>query len=183
MMLFLVPLFLSCGSQSIDIAEDCDVRIDEIAPSEAQAGDTISATLRPTTTIWDTAVYVDDERAEVVEIIRENCETCDQCKIDFGCLDCDDCDDCDLVCRTECVESTTFILPEISPGEAQVVIYNGHGGSNPYPLLVTANIDTGDMSDDSGVSDSGEPVDSSAFKPTSIAPTSGNAARVIHKEP
>lgn len=182
-MFLLVPLLFSCGSQSIDIAEDCDVRIYEISPSEGQAGDTVSATLRPTTTIWDTAVYVDGDRAEVVEINRENCEACDQCKEDFGCLDCDDCDDCDLLCRTDCVESASFIVPEITPGQSQVIIYNGHGGSNAYPLMVTGNIDTGDTSDDSGVSDSGTPVDSSAYQPTYVPPPSGNAPEVIHKEP
>ncbi len=176
MLLLIVSFLMACGTQSVDITEDCDVRIFALTPTMGSAGTIVSAETAPITSIWDTAVYVNNERAEITEIQRDNCDACDQCKTDFACLACDDCDACDEICRTECVESLAFIVPELDPTDAQVVIYNGHGGSNPSPFSVTGPMDSGDASLDTGSIDSGTAVDTGTLGPTSIPPPSANAS-------
>ena len=183
-MMILVFFFAACGTQTYDLAEDCDVRAAELSPAEAAPSERVSATTSPVTTIWDTAVYVNDSRAEIIDIERTNCEACDQCMVDEGCLACDDCDACDVICRSECVELINFIVPEIAPGTARVSIYNGHGRSNSLALLVTARNDTGspDMAD-SGDADSGIEVDTKGHDATIKPPPSALNIGTIRKEP
>ena len=162
MIRFFLLILCACGGQAIEFAEDCDVRIHEVSPQEGPAGTQVAARLVPVTTIWDTAVYANGERAAVDEIVRENCEACDECKQAEGCIACNDCDACDALCKAECVESVLFTVPSIAEGPAEIVIYNGHGGSNPHPFTVSAATDTGDTASDYGSIDSGLTVDSTA---------------------
>jgi hypothetical protein len=145
----LFPLLLACGTTTIDISKDCDVRLGEPTPNEAAVGAVVSASISPATTHWDTAVYVGGERAPVSEIVRVGCEACDTCKEDAGCLSCSDCDDCDAICEAECIETVVFSIPDLPPGATDVVLYNGHGGSNTQLLQVNPPSDTGAV--DSGL--------------------------------
>lgn len=174
----------ACGTQTYDFAEDCDVRIVELNPNEAAPGDTVSATSTPVTTVWDTAVYVNSERAEIVDIERMNCEACDECKVEEGCLACDDCDACDALCRTECIEQVNFVVPQISAGPARVSMYNGHGGSNSLGFVIASPDDTGSTDlTDTGDVDSGLEVDTKALRATINPPSPHSNLGTIRKEP
>ena len=166
-MAILFFLLMACGTTTIGLVEDCDVLASDVQPTEAAVGTQATVNVSPVSTHWDTAAYVDGNRAEVVDITREGCEECDSCKDEFGCLACSDCDDCDAICKSDCVESVVFIVPAVPVGPADVVVYNSNGTSNPLSIMVTAPLDTGEpdtgsSSDDSGAVDTGssEPTDS-----------------------
>ena len=110
--------------------------------------------------------YLGGERAQVVDITREGCDECDSCKEDQGCLACSDCDECDAICKSDCIESVTFVVPVLPEGPKGVVVYNGSGSSNPVTLNVTAPFDTGDPDTGGSADDSGGPVDTGAAGPT-----------------
>jgi len=163
---FLLLALFSCSSSPVTLAQNCDVRLATLAPTTTAAGDTVRATGGPMTTVWDTAVYVDGNRAEVIALDREGCEACDTCKADNSCQSCDDCDACDAICDTDCVESVDFIAPNISSESGQVAFYNGHGQSNAIPLMYSGQTDTGVPSDSGEIPspvDSGSPEDTSSL--------------------
>ena len=107
--------------------------------------------------VWDTVVYVGENRAETVSLQREGCEECDDCKAENQCSACDDCDDCDALCSETCVESIDFTIPEVSVGQYEVSFYNGHGQSNSIILGVTHPSDTGVGGDGAAPIDTGTP--------------------------
>ena len=118
------------------------------------------------TSIWDTAVYVSDTRAELVSLQRDGCDSCDECRDQNNCEVCDDCDVCDAKCDTECVESVDFIAPAMPTGPADVSFYNGHGQSNPISLTYSETPDTGASSDSEEIT---PPVDTGPVEDTSSA--------------
>ncbi len=152
-------MIFACGTTTVALVEDCDVLGAGIEPQEAPAGAIVTAEVTPVTTHWDTAVYVNGVRAEVGEILREGCEACDTCKETNACLACDDCDDCDATCKADCNERIAFTVPNIPAGPAQVVIYNGHGTTDPIAFTVSASADTGEADTGSSSTDSGGDVD------------------------
>ncbi len=112
---------------------------------------------RPFTSAYDTAIYVGDARATIIELERAGCEECDECLTEQSCTGCDDCDPCDLLC-TECLETVRFVVPQVDPGATVVRLYNRHGESNALPLEVLApptdtGADTGPTDTGSGDSD------------------------------
>lgn len=167
----MIPLLLmflmACGTTTVDVSKDCDLRMGPIAPASGPAGSLVQAKIDPATTVWDTAIYVGGERAEVTEIGREGCEECDTCKEEAGCLECSDCDTCDAICQADCSESVTFTIPDLTAGVADVVLYNSHGSSNKETFTVSATTDT-------GASDSGSDVDSGSTESTDTADTSSD---------
>lgn len=165
-MTFLFFLLMACGTTTIDLVEDCDVLASEVVPSEAAPGAEVAVVLTPVTTNWDTAVYLDGVRAEVVDIRRDGCEECDTCKEEEACLACSDCDTCDAICKSDCIESVVFVVPARPPGAANVVVYNGSGASNPVTLNITVPSDTGDPDTGASSGDSGGPVDTAGLSLT-----------------
>ena len=116
------------------------------------------------TSVWDTAVYVETVRAEVVALERIGCEECDTCKQQNSCSACDDCDECDAICIEQCSETIDFIAPEVDVNSANVSFYNGHGQSNTIALQFDLQSDTGETSDSGEI---GTPVDTGATEDTS----------------
>jgi predicted metal-dependent enzyme (double-stranded beta helix superfamily) len=168
-MLWILILFLAgCSTTSVDLAKDCDVRLASLTPASGSPGETITAVVHPVTTVWDTAVYMGSNRAEVVDVDRTGCEECDQCKKENECNECEDCDACDVTCNTGCTETVSFTAVTAGSGNLEVSIYNGYGQSNTQsfdmvniPLRDTSAIDTASEHDTSAI-DSGElePTDS-----------------------
>lgn len=159
----LLLIFLTaCSTTTVDYAKDCDVRLEPLSPSEGAPNTLINATVSPNTTVWDTAVYMGNTRAEIVQVSREGCEECDACKDREGCQECADCDACDSACSDTCVESVQFRASSLPPGAVEVSIYNGHGQSNIQPFTLVSPADTG--ADDTATVDTGlsESTDTSA---------------------
>lgn len=162
--MLLLTLF-SCSTAPVTFAQNCDVRLSSLAPEHVQEGETVRATGGPMTAVWDTAVYVDGVRAEVLTLQREGCEECDTCKTENSCSACDDCDACDVICAQDCIESIDFIAPSQEAEHADVSFYNGHGQSNPIVLHYGATPDTGTATDTGELSspvDTGSPEDTSS---------------------
>ena len=155
---------LSCSSTPVTLAQNCDVRMSSLEPLMVHAGDTVRATGGPMTSVWDTAVYLDTVRAEVVALDRIGCEECDTCKRQNSCSECDDCDECDAICIEQCIESIDFIAPEMSADSANVSFYNGHGQSNAIVLHFGAETDTGQAIDSGEIA---SPVDTGSSHDTS----------------
>ena len=156
--------FLSCSSTPVTLAQNCDVRLSSVSPTSVSDGDTVRGVGGPMTSIWDTAVYVDGTRAELVSLQRDGCEACDECKQENSCTACDDCDECDAQCDSECVESVDFLAPSVDGTSANVSFYNGHGQSNPISIMYTSGTDTADP-EDSGGTDA--PIDTASPEDTS----------------
>jgi len=140
-----------CVSTETFVPSPCDVALYEIKPSAAAAGETVTATGRPFTSAYDTAVYVDTERAVVLSLERDRCESCDACLEEEGCTGCDDCDACDPVCSS-CWEAVTFEIPALPGGSSLVRLFNRHGESSTLPLQILGDEDSG--RGDSSVEDS-----------------------------
>jgi len=159
----LLLIFLTgCSTTTVDYSKDCDVRLEPLSPSEGAPNTLVNATVSPNTTVWDTAVYMGNTRAEIVNVSRDGCEECDACKDREGCQECADCDACDSACTDTCVESVQFRASSLPPGAVEVSIYNGHGQSNIQPFTLVSPADTG--ADDTAAVDTGlsESTDTSA---------------------
>ena len=166
----LLMIFLTaCSTTTVDYAKDCDVRLEPLSPSEGAPDTLVNASVSPITTVWDTAVYMGNTRAEVVNVTREGCEECDACKERESCQECADCDACDSSCTDTCIESVQFRASSLAPGKIEVSIYNGHGQSNTQPFVLVGPTDTGTI--DTGTVDSGGPE----FTDTS-APSEGDTS-------
>ncbi|TNE91837.1 MAG: hypothetical protein EP330_03820 [Deltaproteobacteria bacterium] len=111
--------------------------------SEGLPGATVVFTGRPTSELFDTVVHVGGVEAEVVSVDRsDDCVFCDACVTDADCTGCEtSCADCDAVCET-CVETTTFLVPDLLPQETTVVLQNLWGSTDPIPFTVLGE-DTG----------------------------------------
>ena len=141
-LLALLPL-LACEDSSYAVSLRCDVFLSGATPAEARPGESVVLTGTPLTQVWDTAVYVGPTRAELTALDREGCDACDECKEDSDCTDCSDCDACDALCEEECVETATFVVPELEPGATGIRLINVHGQSEALPFTVLAATDTG----------------------------------------
>lgn len=148
-------MLFGCSTTSTQLAQNCDVRLLELDPSEASIGDTVTATGRPMTSVWDTAVFVGSDRASLVDVNRLDCEACDECREAENCDACSDCAPCLTECTETCVEQVSFVVPNISESSSTVSMYNGHGQSNLLPISLVSTTDT-------GTPDSGTPSDTSA---------------------
>ena len=133
-MLFM--LLISCA-ETVDVySTSCEVVVESVSPSVSVPGAQVSVTGTPMTTTWDTAITLNGTRAEVISVDREGCEDCDQCKLDAACTSCEDCDACDQICKSDCEEVVVFEVPAVSPGEAELHLYNVHGQSHATPFTV-----------------------------------------------
>lgn len=131
---FFALLTLGCSTTSVELAQDCDVLLSSLQPAEAATGDTISANVSPVTTVWDTAVYMGGQRAEVLSVDRDDCEECDECKQQNNCAECEDCDACDAACDENCIETVSFSAIDGPSAQYEVSIFNGYGQSNAQTI-------------------------------------------------
>lgn len=164
---FFALFALGCSTTSVELAQDCDVRLSSIEPAAAGPGAIVSANVAPVTTVWDTAVYMGRQRAQVLSVDRVNCEECDDCKQQKSCTECEDCDACDAVCDDNCIESVSFTAVAAPASQYEVSIFNGYGQSNSqtFQLLETADPDTG-SEDDTSTETGSAPIDSGFADPT-----------------
>ena len=121
-MLLSIVLMLACQVAETTDAKTCALHTPTLVPSSAMPGEQIVVTTQPLTETWDTAVTVGSARAELVTIDRSTCE---------------DCEACDTPCDT-CVQTLTFVVPELGAGEWPVEIVNRHGRSERVSLTVVA---------------------------------------------
>jgi len=144
-----IPVLLTGCSQTTYTANElCDVLLTTATPTAASPGDTVILAATPLTTDYDTALFVGGVRAQITSVDRsDDCDICDACREEYECLTCGDCDDCDAQCDAECVETVTFVVPEVAPGETIVQIYNAFGGSQPLSLEI---LEAGSSTDDTG---------------------------------
>ena len=148
-----------CATASVTTGDRCEVRIDSIEPADPAPGETVVITGGPLTSHYDTAAWVGDTRAVVLDVDRSACDDCDACREEAACTACDDCDDCAAVCDTSCIETVSITLPDLAAGPTTATLYNGYGSSEPFPLAVAGDSPDSGTSDsgaaDSGASDSG----------------------------
>lgn len=144
-----------CASATDIFALRCDVAVTEVAPQPAIVGESVTITGQPFTSVYDSAVYIGAERAEVIDVERADCLNCDTCRAQQGCTECSDCDACDTICSTECVETVTFDVPDLEAGEHALQLFNAHGQSPVLPFSVESTGYEGDSSDTADTGDSG----------------------------
>jgi len=145
-----LPFLAACDDSSTAVSLRCDVVIASELPEQAAPGDAVVLTGTPFTTIWDSAVYLDQTRAQLLDVSRDGCDACDECRDDYDCNACGDCDACDTLCNEGCVETTTFEVPALAPGAYDVTLVNVHGVSPPVPLIVPASPETGAETGETG---------------------------------
>jgi len=154
MILYLFLSLLGCESTTQLEVESCVVVLSDIQPATGQPGDTVSLTVSPLTTKWDTAAFFGSTRGEVTELVRDGCDTCDACRATQACTACGDCDACDAICQADCVESLDVVVPKITSGIWEVFIYNSLGTSTSATFEVESahseQTDTGETDTESG---------------------------------
>jgi hypothetical protein len=154
-----VALATACATGNSDEFETCSVDLsldrDRGAPAEE-----ITVTADPLTWLLDTSVLVGGVPAAVRDLTRsETCEDCDSCRDEAGCAACGLCAGLPLDAsrRTECfgdplagsegscdqcVQTLTFVVPELAPGPTTLVVLNGTGQSPAVPFEVLAGAAT-----------------------------------------
>ena len=160
-------LILGCSSETSELPDACEVRIDQPSPAAAYAGDTVSFTGNPLTEIRDTVLLVGGEAREIIDLSRLDCDACDTCRFDATeCSACGDCDECDDVCNN-CIESISFTAPNLTFGETFISIYNLYGASNNTALTILEP-------DDSTTTDTASTDDTGAETGTGSTGDTGN---------
>jgi hypothetical protein len=137
-MLLSLLLAVACDTASSS-SEDatCALDVPTLAPASAAPGAQVVVTAHPLTDVWDTAVTVGPTRADLVDLDRSTCDTCDDCRDTGECSSCDVCDVCATDCEG-CVETVTFVVPDLAPGEWPVEVVNRHGRTQTVTLTVLA---------------------------------------------
>ncbi len=105
----------------------------------------MTAEASPLTQVYDTVVNFEGTRATVVEVLREDCAACDLCLEAAECLACEACSPCVEQCEP-CLQTVTFLVPDLAPGPTTLVITNRFGSSPALPFTVAEeqSADTGD---------------------------------------
>lgn len=147
----LLLLALACDDTTVETVATCPLGVPTLNATTAAPGDEIRVTLSPLTEAWDTAVTIGSVQATVSGLERDNCDDCDDCQDSGGCTACSECTACETTCD-DCLETLTFIVPDIAPGTWPVTIINSHGRSDPISLVVTAKKKTKDTGADTGTS-------------------------------
>jgi len=139
-------LLAGCEDQ-VDVSfVQCELEI-ALFPTEGVVGADVVATGRPFSDISDTSVRFGGAEAQLLDVARDDCSVCDTCRTNAvpACDVCVVCPQCRSECA-DCVQTVTFRVPEVPPGETSVVVTNGYGVSPPLPFTVLAP-DTGDTGD------------------------------------
>ena len=145
----------SCATGGADEFDTCTVDL-AFERERGAPGDEIVVTGDPLTYLRDTIVVVGGVTAEIRDLTRSDaCTDCDSCREEAGCAQCGLCagvpldgdrrTECfgdpyastDGLCG-ECVQTLTFVVPDVAPGPTTVVVLNGTGQSNAAPFEVLA---------------------------------------------
>ncbi len=143
--LALFAALLACGDQD-EAVYSCQVTLSEVAPAEVLPGETVVLTGKPMSTAADSALWIGGTSAQITDVTRTDCEVCDTCKTTQGCVTCgEDCDACYTDCLS-CVETLSFVAPELDAGQYGLQLFNVYGVTES-PLSLTLGespVDTGD---------------------------------------
>lgn len=143
---------LGCNQPTEIIALRCDVTVTDIQPQPSAAGESAKLFGGPFTSVYDSAVYVGESRATVLDVDRSSCFECDACRVRAGCTECSDCDVCDRLCATTCTESVLFEVPNVQAGDYGLQLFNAHGQTKVMDFAVES---TGFEATDTSAGDSG----------------------------
>lgn len=133
----LLLLMFACDDTTTTSGSTCALGVPTISPASAAPGEQVILTSERLTDVWDTVITVGSARATLVDLDRSTCTDCDDCQDTGGCSVCEPCDSCDTVCAT-CVETVTFTVPSLEPGEWPVEVVNRHGRSERVSLTIVA---------------------------------------------
>jgi hypothetical protein len=160
-----LALIFGCTTESQELPDACEVRIELPSPTAAFIGETVSFNGNPLTEIRDTVLLVGGETREIIDLSRTDCDACDSCRFEaIECSACGDCDECDAVCNS-CVESISFAAPDMTFGETYISIYNLYGASNNVPLTIIAPEDS-TTTDTASTNETGTVVDTGSTDDT-----------------
>lgn len=146
------------GTDALDIYEVCAIDV-TLEPTSGAPGTEISVVGTPLTEVRDTRLLVGGVRATVTSVVRESCDTCDICRVYSSCPPCGIClglgtgleqagldrvqcfgdpladppviGDC-----AACVETMTFVVPDVTAGPTSVLIMNRNGQSEAVAFEV-----------------------------------------------
>ncbi len=119
-----------CSAQLVDSFDACEIAL-YVSPPAGAPGDVINVLGGPQSTVYDTLLQIDGTPAEIVDLTRSlDCVGCDSCREET--LSCGGCAD---PCAT-CVETVSFVTPDISPGVKLLILTNGYGSSTPFEFTV-----------------------------------------------
>ena len=159
----LLCLLWGCGTTIIDRFEQCSIQ-GALNTEQAVPGDIVVVSGGPFGETWDNVVEVAGFDAEVVASVRAErvdesgevievgaCERCDTCRIRAT----GHCNRCYQACGN-CVETLSFIVPEVEAGSTTVVVVNQAGATSPIPLEIISSTasDTGFTSTTTGTTPS-----------------------------
>lgn len=136
-------LLLSCDDATTAVGTPCAIDAPVATPAEAAPGTTVSLSLTPVSTPWDTLVMFGPTRAHVQDVLRVDCDACDSCRESAGCYACGDCDGCEADCAS-CATSVEVEVPAVNPGSWPVVVTSYYGASAPLEFVVSGGGDSGD---------------------------------------
>ncbi len=137
----LILLFTACINSVITVDyKTCPMAI-ELDITEALPGEVVTIT-GDMSEDFDTSIRVGGANVAVVDFTRDECADCDSCRIFADCNECEACADCTATCAS-CVQTVTFIVPDVDAGQTAVVLANRYGTSDSVPFTVLA-VDTGD---------------------------------------
>ncbi len=139
-------LILACSTSSELVSLHCELPAALLTPPSGAPGTEVVATTGPLTELWDTSVRMGSTAAVVTDVTRATCDECDSCRAAAECTSCDACPDCIIDC-TPCVETVTFVVPDVAIGTAAVTITNIHGASARSEFAVSEADTAGDTGD------------------------------------
>ena len=143
---------LTACDDTDEVFYSCQVTLSELTPTEVLPGETVVLTGKPMSSAADSALWIGGSSAQVTDVTRADCEACDSCKTSQGCVTCgEDCDACYLDCLS-CVETLSFVAPDLTAGQYNLQLFNLHGVSESALMLTLGEspTDTGDTASDSG---------------------------------
>lgn len=143
----LFAVLCGCATTSTPATSTCVLMAPSLVPTAAAPGDVVVLSTARLTTANDTLVHVGAAGAVVQSVDRTDCDACDSCLAASECGACDDCDACATDCAP-CVESVSFVVPELAPGRYPAVLRNVHGQAPAALLDVTSP--SGDTGGDPG---------------------------------
>lgn len=133
-----LALLGACDTNNASSFEQCELDL-VLEPSSAAVGDTVAAIGSPQSGLLDSAVRVNGVPALTDDLtFPDACGACDSCRTNAECVTCETCETCASECA-ECTPALTFIVPEVEPGPAGVVVTNLFGVSPVLDLEVTAD--------------------------------------------
>lgn len=139
---FLMFGLSACSTSNTTYPGTCLVDV-SLAIPQARVGDVVVIDGGPFTVDYDTQVLVDGVAATGISVSRIDCDPCDTCVDDQDCDGCRECTACDEDCAP-CLETTSFIVPDVEPGVQAVVLINAYGASEGLVLDVLPAADDTD---------------------------------------